>query len=86
MTIMLIVPQQRQWERVEAGLRGLMQSIQHKKEFREHENMDWWFCLIAKSCPTLYDPVNCSPQQSSVHRIFQERVLQWVAISNMEWS
>ena len=32
-------------------------------------------------CPTLCDPVDCSPPGSSVHGIFQARVLEWVAIS-----
>ena len=35
----------------------------------------------AQSCPTLCDPKDCSLQGSSVHRIFQARVLEWVAIS-----
>ena len=35
----------------------------------------------AQSCPTLCDPVDCSLQGSSVHGIFQARVLEWVAIS-----
>ena len=37
--------------------------------------------LVAQSCPTLCDPVDCSPPGSSVHEIFQARVLEWVAIS-----
>ena len=36
---------------------------------------------IAQSCPTICDPVDCSLQGSSVHGIFQARVLEWVAIS-----
>jgi len=36
---------------------------------------------VAQSCPTLCDPVDCSPPGSSVHGIFQARILQWVAIS-----
>ena len=32
-------------------------------------------------CPTLCDPVDCSLPGSSVHRIFQARILEWVAIS-----
>ena len=36
---------------------------------------------VAQSCPTLCNPVNCSLPGSSVHRIFQARVLEWVAIS-----
>ena len=35
---------------------------------------------VAQSCPTLCDPVDCSPPCSSVHGIFQARVLEWVAI------
>ena len=34
-----------------------------------------------QSCPTLGDPMDCSLQGSSVHGIFQARVLEWVAIS-----
>ena len=32
-------------------------------------------------CPTLCDPMDCSPPGSSVHGIFQARILKWVAIS-----
>ena len=34
---------------------------------------------IAQSCPTLSDPMDCSLPGSSVHGIFQVRVLEWVA-------
>ena len=37
--------------------------------------------LHAQSCPTLCDPMDCSLPGSSVHGIFQERTLEWVAIS-----
>ena len=33
-----------------------------------------------ESCPTLSDPMDCSPPGSSVHGIFQARVLEWGAI------
>ena len=36
---------------------------------------------VAQSCPTLCDPMDCSLPGSSVHGIFQARVLEWVAIS-----
>ena len=36
---------------------------------------------IAQSCLTLCDPMDCSLSGSSVHRIFQARVLEWVAIA-----
>ena len=36
---------------------------------------------VAQSCLTLSDPMNCSPPGSSVHGIFQARVLEWGAIA-----
>ena len=36
---------------------------------------------VAQSCPTLYNPMDCSPPGSSVHGILQARILEWVAIS-----
>ena len=36
---------------------------------------------VAQSCPTLSDPVDCSPPGSSIHGIFQARVLEWGAIA-----
>ena len=36
---------------------------------------------VAQSCPTLCDPMDCSPSRSSLHGILQARVLEWVAIS-----
>ena len=36
---------------------------------------------VAQSCPTLCDPMDCSLPGSSVHGIFQARVLEWVVIS-----
>ena len=36
---------------------------------------------VAQSCPSLCDPVDCSPPGSSVHGILQARILEWVAIS-----
>ena len=36
---------------------------------------------ITKSCPTLSDPMDCSLPGSSVHGIFQARVLEWGAIA-----
>ena len=48
----------------------MLQSAQSKSESE-----------VAQSCPTLCDPVDCSPPGSSFHGIFQARVLEWVAIS-----
>ena len=36
---------------------------------------------VAQSCPTLHDPMDCSLPGSSVHGIFQARVLEWGAIT-----
>ena len=40
---------------------------------------------VAQSCPTLCDPMDCSLPGSSVHGIFQARVLEWVAIAFSGW-
>ena len=37
-------------------------------------------CVVAQSCLTLWEPVDCSPPGSSVHGILQARTLEWVAI------
>ena len=36
---------------------------------------------VAQSCLTRRDPMVCSPPGSSIHEIFQARVLEWVAIA-----
>ena len=36
---------------------------------------------VAQSCPTLSNPMNCSLPSSSIHGIFQARVLEWGAIA-----
>ena len=40
---------------------------------------------VAQSCPTLIDPMDCSLPGSSVHGIFQARVLEWRAIAFSGW-
>ena len=39
---------------------------------------------VAQLCPTLSDPMDCSLPGSSVHGIFQARVLEWGAIAFSE--
>ena len=41
---------------------------------------------VAQLCPTLSDPMDCSLPGSSVHGIFQARVLEWGAIAFSEVS
>ena len=36
---------------------------------------------VAQSCPTLRNPMDCSQPGSSVHGIFQARILEWGAIA-----
>ena len=56
------------------------------KNFKMHSgsNKAGYFCcchcLVTKLCPTLWDPLDNSPQVSSVRGIFQARILEWVAI------
>ena len=37
-------------------------------------------CSVTQSCPTLWGPMDCSPPGSSIHRIFQARILEWGSI------
>ena len=37
--------------------------------------------LVVQLCPTLWDPMDCSPPGSCVHGILQARIPEWVAIS-----
>ena len=46
-------------------------------------------CMPAKSlqsCPSLCDPTDCSPSGSSIHRILQARILEWVAMPSSKGS
>ena len=51
-------------------------TIVHKNCFLS----DYSLCLVAQSCLTLCDPMDCSLPGSSVRGILQARILQWVAI------
>ena len=37
-------------------------------------------CLVTQLCPALCDALDCSLPGSSVHRILQARILEWVAM------
>ena len=43
-------------------------------------------CVHAQSCLTLCNSMDCSPPASSVHGIFQARILEWVAITSSRGS
>ena len=60
----------------------------HRKTTHKSSQPDILFRLcpcvslsVAQSRPTLCDPMHCSPPGSSVHGIFQARLLEWVTIS-----
>ena len=38
---------------------------------------------IAQSCPTLSNPMDCSPPGSSAYGIFQARALEWVPLTSL---
>ena len=46
----------------------------------------WWNVHVSHLCPTLCDPLDCSPPGTSIHEIFQERALEWVSISSSRGS
>ena len=46
-----------------------------------YSNSSYLLLFISKLCLTLFDHINCSPISSSVHGIFQARILEWFAIS-----
>ena len=54
------------------GSRFLLQCMKVKSESE-----------VTQSCPTLRDPMDCSPPGSSVHGIFQARVLEWVPLPSL---
>ena len=62
----------REWERMRCW-DGITDSTGH--EFEQTLSV-----LFAQSCPTLCDPVDCSPPGSSVHGTLQARILEWIAI------
>ena len=58
--------------------------MSNKQEKREQVWTKWVKrseVLVAQSCATLCDSMDCSPSSSSVHGLLQARILAWVAIS-----
>ena len=54
--------------------------------YSPHWNRYATLCSVAQSCLSLCDPLDCSSPGSSLHGIFQARILEWVAISFSKWS
>ena len=55
-------------------------STSRSLHIRENQVSGFVVALVAKLCPTLCHPMNCSTPGSSVHGISQTRILVWVAI------
>ena len=58
--------------------------LRRQSKGRKPESKEECACSfsIAQSCPTLCSPVACNPPGSSVHGIFQAKILKGVAISS----
>ena len=55
------------------------------------DTVPWSVCMyvcaqLLQSCPTLCNPIHCSPPGSSVHGILQTRILEWVAMPSSRGS
>ena len=64
---------------------GFLPAIQGLFNIRNvnNNNVIYYACVCAKSlqlCPTLCDPIGCSPPGSCVHGILKARVLEWVSM------
>ena len=46
----------------------------------------WVHAKLLQSCPTLCDPMDCSPPGSSVHGILQARILEWITMPSSRGS
>ena len=49
--------------------------------FESKYMLDFVYVLVAQACPTLCNPMDCSPPGSSIHGILQAWIQEWVAIS-----
>ena len=45
-----------------------------------------YVCSVPRFCPTLWDSMDCSPPDSSIHGVFQARILEHIAISSSRGS
>ena len=58
--------------------------VNYKKKMYFHSGKG---CYVrAQSCPTVCNPMDCSPSGSSVHGMFQASILEWVAVSSSRGS
>ena len=62
-------------------LHGLQRSGFRSRDAQAREHRLNSSGVRAQLCPTLWDPKDCSLSDSSIHGIFQARILEWVAVS-----
>ena len=72
---MLLCPWDSSGKNTGVGCHFLLQCMKVKRESE-----------VAKSCPTPSDPMDCSLPGSSIHGIFQSRVLEWVVTNTFIWA
>ena len=68
--------------RISVPLRGLDVGCAVRAPSPDH----WKVKVLVAQCPTLCDPMDCSPPGSSVRGILQARILEWVAVSSSRGS
>ena len=64
---------------------GIKPSSLHCKVLNHWTSLEVLY-LVAQSCLILGNPMDCTPPGSSVHRILQARILEWVAIHSSRGS
>ena len=76
---LVFLPGETPWTEEPGGLRSMgSQRVGHDSATNHTQHVH---AKSFQSCPTVFDPMNCSPPGSSVHEILQARILVWVAIS-----
>ena len=64
-----------------AAVSGVAQSRTQLKRFSSRRLKE-----VSQLCLTLCDPIDCSPPDSSIHRIVQARILEWVLVGSSGFS
>ena len=57
-----------------------LEALEGTPPFLQEKHVHCMHAKLLQSCPTLCNPMDCNPPDSSVHGIFQARILEWVAM------
>ena len=60
--------------------RQILYQLSYKRLVLSRQLFSLVYVSVAQSCPTLCNPMACSPPGSSVHGILQARILEWVVM------